>query len=30
MMAPAERDAIALDVVDYMWEEKHEMAATIE
>ena len=22
MMAPAEREAIALDVVDYMWEEK--------
>jgi hypothetical protein len=30
MMAPAERDAIALDVVDYMWEEQHELAATIE
>jgi len=29
MMAPAERDAIALDVVDYMWEERHEPAATI-
>ena len=28
MMAPAEREAIALDVVDYMWEEDHEMAAT--
>ena len=30
MMAPAGRDAIALDVVDYMWEAKHELAATIE
>ena len=30
MMAPAERDAIALDVVDYMWEEKRELAATRE
>src|ERR1039458_2673939 len=30
MMAPAEREAIALDVVDYMWEEKHELAATRE
>ena len=30
MMAPADRDAIALDVVDYMWEEIHEVAATIE
>ena len=30
MMAPAERDAIALDIVDYMWEEQHELAATIE
>lgn len=30
MMAPAERDAIAVDVVDYMWEEQHELAATIE
>jgi len=28
-MAPAERDAIALDVLDYMWEEQHELAATI-
>jgi Fe-S-cluster-containing dehydrogenase component len=30
MMAPAGWDVIALDVVDYMWEEQHEMAATIE
>jgi hypothetical protein len=30
MMAPADRDAIALDVVDYMWEEPHELAAPIE
>ncbi|MGB8115358.1 MAG: 4Fe-4S dicluster domain-containing protein [Candidatus Sulfotelmatobacter sp.] len=30
MMAPAEREAIALDIVDYMWEEQHELAATIE
>ena len=30
MMAPAEQDAIALDVVDYMWEEQHDLAATIE
>jgi formate hydrogenlyase subunit 6/NADH:ubiquinone oxidoreductase subunit I len=30
MMAPAERDAIALDVVDYMWEGQHEVAATTE
>ena len=28
MMAPAEREAIALDVVDYMWEENHELVAT--
>jgi len=30
MMAPAERGAIALDVVDYMWEEEHELAAASE
>lgn len=30
MMVPAERDAIALDVVDYMREETHELAAMIE
>ena len=28
MMAPAEREAIALDVVDYMWEENDELVAT--
>jgi len=27
MMAPAERDRIALEVVDYMREENHKMAA---
>ncbi len=27
MMAPAEREAIALDVVDYMWEENNELVA---
>ena len=30
MMAPADREAIALDVVDYMWEENHELVATRE
>ena len=30
MMAPADREAIALDVVDYMWEESHELVATRE
>ena len=30
MMAPAEREAIALDVVDYMWEENHDLVATRE
>jgi Fe-S-cluster-containing dehydrogenase component len=30
MMAPAGQDAIALDVVDYMLEESHELAAAIE
>jgi hypothetical protein len=24
MMAPANRDAVALDVVDYMWEEEQD------
>src|SRR6478752_9817291 len=28
MMAPADQEAIALDIVDYMWEENHELAAT--
>jgi hypothetical protein len=28
MMAPAERDVIALDVVDYMWEVDNEMVST--
>jgi len=28
MMAPAEREAIALDVVDYIWEGQHELVAT--
>jgi Fe-S-cluster-containing dehydrogenase component len=30
MMAPAEREGIVLDVVDYMWGETNEVAATIE
>ena len=30
MMAPAEREAIALDVVDYMWEGQHELVAARE
>ncbi len=28
MTAPAEPEAIALDVVDYMWEESQELVAT--
>jgi Fe-S-cluster-containing hydrogenase component 2 len=28
MMAPAEREAVALDVVDYMWEGQYELVAT--
>jgi hypothetical protein len=30
MMAPAEREAITLDVVDYMWEENRELAPACE
>ena len=30
MMAPADREAVALDIVDYMWEESHELVATRE
>ena len=30
MMAPADREAIALDIVDYMWEASHELVATRE
>jgi Fe-S-cluster-containing dehydrogenase component len=30
MMAPAEREDITLDVVDYMWEESREMVGTSE
>ena len=30
MMAPAEREAITLDVVDYMWEGRDELVTTRE
>ena len=30
MMTPSEREGIALDVMDYMWEERHELVATRE
>ena len=30
MMVPAGASSVEVDVVDYMWEEQHEVAATIE